>query len=431
MKQKRPDAADRQVCKMQETQARLRSVPLLAGLISGLVLLAGLPGAALAQDSSPAGQAGAGRSADSVAPYYTDAAFVRALAVHHHAPLAAAFRQHAAGLQQAAGRLCPAGATLGAEGTASALEQARRAWLDTANAWGGLEAVSVGEVVRRRTARQIDFRPVRPRLVLRMLERMTKEASVPDAAAMRRTGSATKGLAAIEWLLWAPEAPRTAAACVYLRAMIDEVAAEATLLDQAYAADAAHEWAGGDGEAGEPAAGAGVESAAQRSVMIVNQWLGGLDALRWRQLGKPLAVIETTAQAGTIDPHRDIWPRPPSASHRQSWQARWQSLKQVAIGKPPTDGRGVMPAVVPAVISLEALLRGLGRHDVADRWRQAILQADEAVTALVGEAAQPTLPPVAVMQQAVQALERVKLLVQDQVAPALSVTLGFSDADGD
>jgi len=41
------------------------------------------------------------------------------------------------------------------------------------------------------------------------------------------------------------------------------------------------------------------------------------------------------------------------------------------------------------------------------------------------------LPPIADMQRAVAALDAVKRFMQETVAPALEVTLGFSDADGD
>src|SRR5690606_14314678 len=99
------------------------------------------------------------------------------------------------------------------------------------------------------------------------------------------------------------------------------------------------------------------EAAADRADQIINQWLAGLEALRWRQLGKPLSIVATQRDSRT-DANGDIWPRPASASHREVWQARWESLRKLAIGPAPTDGFGPQPAVAPALISIEALLRG-------------------------------------------------------------------------
>ncbi|MDO4682869.1 MAG: imelysin family protein [Lautropia sp.] len=428
---------------------------LMAGVLGAATLWLAWPAAqGMAADqragssSSPAHpvQAFAGEL-DAPPPYYSDAVFVMALAGHHHRPLASAFRQQADALKEATAALCPAGGALpvvtsavvpnastaqeAAQTVPPALKAARETWLSAADGWTRLEAVSVGPIITRRSAKAIDFRPTRPKLILKMLERLDKGASVPDVEGMKRVGSATKGLAAIEWLLWSPQAPASVSACRYLVAMVDEVADEAAALASAYAADAAVDWVAASEDDGQPVAVEGTESAAQRAAMVVNQWLGGLEGLRWRTLGKPLAVIEIASGEKASDPHRDIWPRPPSASNRQAWQARWESLKQVGVGQPPTDGSGPQPDRVPAVISLEALLRGLGKETVADAWREAMRLADEAMQAVVAPQDEHALPPVATMKRAVSALDRVKWLMQDKVAPALSVTLGFSDADGD
>ncbi|MDO5103239.1 MAG: imelysin family protein [Lautropia sp.] len=392
---------------------------------------------AVENGKQPAAVQKASMPEDAPSPYYSDAVFVMALAEHHHLPLAQRFREQSLALQEAARALCPVGQTLPVVSTQAAaaaspsMKATRSAWLLAANTWAQLDAVSVGPVITRRSAKAIDFRPTRPRLILKVLAALDKTDAVPDAAAMGKIGSATKGMAAIEWLLWSPQAPATEAACRYLRGMVDDVAREAQALAHDYQADAAVDWVAASEDDGQPVAVEGTESAAQRAAMIVNQWLGGLEGLRWRALGKPLAVIETASGDKATDPHRDIWPRPPSASHRQAWQARWASLKQVGIGRSPTDGSGPQPERLPAVVSLEALLRGLGKAAVADTWRRAVIEADDAITALVMPLDDTRLPSVKTMKEALAALDRLKWLMQDKVAPALSVTLGFSDADGD
>src|SRR5690606_20381894 len=104
--------------------------------------------------------------------------------------------------------------------------------------------------------------------------------------------------------------------CRYAIGLAQAVHREAVELASAHAADAARGWQD-EGEA-----------AAQRAAEVVNQWLAGLEGLRWRQLGKPLSIMATARSSTATDPNRDIWPRPASASHREAWQARWESLRK-------------------------------------------------------------------------------------------------------
>ncbi|MGE0796873.1 MAG: imelysin family protein [Lautropia sp.] len=360
------------------------------------------------------------------APYYGPEAFTAALSARGQAPLAARFDASARQLAEQLAGSCPASGD-----ATAALRGAQPAWLAAADDWERLDAIAVGATIARRSERAIDFRPVRPRLVVRAISDRGTAAEPPDAAALAAVGTPAKGLPALEWLLWAPDAPHDAAACRYAVGVAREVAREAAALAAAHAADAARDWQQ-DGEA-----------AAARATEAVNQWLAGLEALRWRQLGKPLAVVESQP-AAPLDTHRDIWPRPPSASHRAAWQARWQSLRALAAGAAPTDGFGPQPAVAPALISLEALLRGRGRNADADAWATAIGRADRALAALLAVPAgvakraagsadtdAAALPSRATMRAAVAALDAVRRLMQARIAPALQVTLGFSDADGD
>ena len=433
---------------------RLRTTVLLR-LASAAVVAVGLAIPAMAQVA---------------VPYYGPEAFAAALQARVQAPRAQQFASTAVALEEAMAALCAAPdapgrkSAKGADGAAAAQPEdpqeqpgsprlrARDAWLDAADAWERLQALSVGATIERRSARAIDFRPARPALIKRAVGSHGRGKEPPDAKALERVGTPAKGLPALEWLLWDPEAPRTAPACRYALGLAQAVQREAAELAQAHAADAERDWR----EDSEAAAGRAAEG--------VNQWLAGLEALRWRDLGKPLAMVASKAgssgspgSAGShgssgssgssgLDPHDDIWPRPPSASHREAWQARWETLRSVAIGPAPTDGFGPQPAVPPAVVSLEAMLRGRGRNNDADAWAQAVMAADQAMESLTKAGPAPAssgqelatlppvsaqLPPLADMQRAVAALDAVKRFMQETVAPALEVTLGFSDADGD
>jgi hypothetical protein len=421
---------------------------------------------------------------------------VAALQVRAQAPFASQFAESASHLVESVGALCEAAAdrtvrkpAAGAQGGGADAEQAdasgeallgaQQSWLAAADAWERLEAVSVGSTLERRSARRIDFRPSRPRSIRAAINAHGRGRAPPNAKALERVGAPAKGLPALEWLLWDPAVPTHAAGCRYATGLAQDVQREAEALAAAHA-ELATRWLAGSQAEDEDEA----QRIEARAAEAINQWLAGLEVLRWQQLGKPLAMITRGAgESGKVagatgavapDPHDDAWPRPPSASHRDAWRARWEALHQLAIGPAPTDGFGTQPTVAPTVISLEALLRGRGRNEDADRWARAVMAADQAMQELTetpagssggvsaataaggqaspgsGTAGGPAapdavsgpvpatspgggtpLPPVATMEQAVQALDAVKQFMQATVAPALAVTLGFSDSDGD
>ena len=424
-------------------------------------------------------------------PYYSPGAFVVALQMRAQAPFASQFAESAGHLVESVAALCEAAATRGARKPAAseqtgedadppdpseeALLGAQQSWLAAADAWERLQAISLGATLERRSARRIDTRPSRPRSIRAAISPPGGGRAPPGAKAVARGAAPAKGLPALEWLLWDQAVPTHAAGCRYAIGLAQDVRREAEALAEAHA-ELATRWLGGESKAGDEARP--IEAHAAEAI---NQWMAGLEALRWQQLGKPLATItrgsgeggRAVAVAGAVapDPHDDAWPRPPSASHRDAWRARWEALRQLAIGPAPTDGFGPQPVVAPTVISLEALLRGRGRNEDADRWARAVMAADQAMQALTetpagssggacaagaqgasgsasrGAAAAPDavggpvpatspeggtpLPPIAAMEQAVQALDAVKQFLQATVAPALSVKLAIPGPESD
>lgn len=93
-----------------------------------------------------------------------------------------------------------------------------------------------------------------------------------------------------------------------------------------------------------------------------------------------------------------------------------------ADGTPPVQpGQGAVP--------LETYLRGRGLNPLADRLREVALRIDAAMAAVAGpDAAAADGPRVL---QAAKELSALKRLAEADVAPALQVSIGFSDADGD
>jgi hypothetical protein len=182
----------------------------------------------------------------------------------------------------------------------------------------------------------------------------------------------------------------------------------------------------------------------------LNQWLGGIERLRWAQMERPLRAQRGGAEAGdaragSAGPPADRadeaagasaaataeagagsrreaagLPRQASGQTAAAWSAEWDTLRRLgrapAGREPPRPGEGLVPFVT--------YLRGRGLNPQADALRRAIDTADAALRGLTPG----SRPRVLGAARALQALSR---LVESQVAPALQVSIGFSDADGD
>ncbi|XDF33971.1 imelysin family protein [Paracidovorax avenae] len=313
--------------------------------------------------------------------------------------------QRATEFAQASGALPPALRTLCAAGpdrSAAALADARQAWQRAMLAWEGLSAVAVGPVVARRAQRQIDFMPTRPQLI----ERAVK-AQPQGATAFERVGTPAKGLPALEWLLWTQPAQPASPACGYAVEVALDVEREAVAQQAAFREAAQTDWAAEDQQ----------ERSAQAMGEFINQWVGGIERLRWAHMEKPLRAAQ-----GTRTPD---YPRAASGQVGTAWKAEWAALRALTVqadGTPPVQpGQGAVP--------LETYLRGRGLNPLADRLREAALRIDAAMAAAAGtDAAAPDGPRVL---QAAKELSALKRLAEAEVAPALQVSIGFSDADGD
>jgi len=250
-----------------------------------------------------------------------------------------------------------------------ALDKARAHWASVVQAWERLAAVAVGPLIERRSLRTLDFTPPRPALI----ERAVK-AQPSGAAAMEKIGAPAKGLPALEWLLWTqPVAPQSPA-CRYAAEVAADIGREAAVLAAAFEATAARAW-------DEAAASTAMAEA-------INQWLGGLERLRWQDLERPL---EAAGDGGRNAPQ---FPRIASGLSAASWSAQWQALRSLAL------------------------------QSQADALRHAVQQADRSLAGLSVQAPER-------LRHAAGALAALGRVVQEQVAPALEVSIGFSDADGD
>lgn len=265
---------------------------------------------------------------------------------------------------------------------------AQAAWREALLSWVRLSAVAIGPLVERRSARRIDFQPTRPAAIAAAI------TARPDGeAAFERVGSAAKGFAALEWLLWDRAAPTSAEACGYAHQLALDIAREASALNAAFAAlrDRA------------------LDDAAVVALMseAVNQWIGGIEQLRLQGITRPLHDARNRGPA---------FPRSASGASGAERTTRWQALRALALfdaSAAPAAGEGMVP--------LETYLRGKGLNPLADRLRGSALQAGAGLAS--------NAP--ASLQAGARRLAGLKTLVEGEVAPALDVRVGFSDADGD
>ena len=329
-------------------------------------------------------------------PFYDTVHALQGIYGHWALPRAQGFDQSARALVPAVAALCQAPAS----DSKAALAAARTAWQGTARAWEQLAAVSIGPVIARRSQRAIDFTPTRPALIEKAI------ATQPQGAkAFERIGTPAKGLPALEWLLWTRPASPNSPACSYAHEVAQDVARESAALQAAFTTAAGTDWGAEDEQ----------EQSTQAISEFVNQWVGGIDRLRWAQMEKPLRAAQ-----GKRAPE---YPRTASGDTLAAWAATWAGLRSVTA----QPAGAATPAPGEALVPLEMYLRGKGLNPLADKLHQATGKVD----ASMAQVQKSGLQNKAAIQQTAKDLAALKFLAESEVAPALQVSIGFSDADGD
>jgi hypothetical protein len=332
-------------------------------------------------------------------PFYDTVHALQGIYGHWALPRAQDFDRNARTLVPAMAALCQAPA---ADGKA-ALESARSAWQATTRAWEQLAAVSVGPVIARRSQRAIDFAPTRPALIEKAIA-----AQPQGARAFERIGTPAKGLPALEWLLWTRPVQPGSPACSYAHEVAQDVARESAALEKAFTDASGTDWGAEDEQ----------ERSTQAISEFVNQWVGGIERLRWAQMDKPLRAAGSGSGARPPD-----YPRTASSGTLAAWAATWDALRSLTTLPASAD----IPAAGEALVPLEMYLRGKGLNPLADKLRQAT----DKVDASMAQVQKGGLQNRAAIQQTARDLAALKFLAESEVAPALQVSIGFSDADGD
>lgn len=322
-------------------------------------------------------------------PLYRGEQALQGLYGVHVPPLAQAFEKQAKALTAAARQHCAGPA---------ALTVLIDAWRSSRLAWQALAHPTLGPLITRRSQREIDFWPVRPALLNKALERRPQ-----TLADMARIGGPAKGFGAMELLLAGPAA---ASHCPYLTLIAEGIEAEARALREGFDELAKKDW------------NADEDAARTRFAEWINQWLGGLESLRWQQIEQPLQRARTSGRG-----RAPTFARRKPEDNRADWLAQWQSLQAQARLTP--EQRSEPPLPGQSLVPIEALLLGKGHIALAARWGQAV----DAVSA--GMAALPARPGERELMALSTRMKAVSSLYQGEVAVALDVPLGFSSADGD
>lgn len=266
----------------------------------------------------------------------------------------------------------------------ASLEAARMQFQQASQDWERLSALAMGPQIERRSARMLDFQPMRPALLKSALRKAPK-----DLAAMETIGAPAKGFPTAEYLLWTDVAQPHTAACTYASLVAADTAQELQTLHQANQQAAALTQLDFD-SVGE----------------FINQWVGGVERLRWAAMEKPLRSATATKPAALT--------RAASQGTLASWQAQWSALRTLAIGE----------AQQPESVNIARLVQVQGWERLANEVRDAVQSVDTAMQAIHTLDLDSVTP-------ATQALSQLKHLVENDVALALDITIGFSDADGD
>ncbi|MBK1685860.1 hypothetical protein CKO18_20115 [Rhodoferax fermentans] len=354
-------------------------------------------------------------------PMYSPAEVMQGLYSQHLPPLSQRFAAEADALVTATQQYCQSLPTPGTPLPArqAAWTRLHTQWQHTMLAWESLSTPAVGPMLTRRSQRQIDFWPTRPELLTKAL------AKAPQTLAdMETVGTLAKGLPAMELMMtpWRPVAAGqrsgsiapSVASCRYLGLLAQGVQVEATELGAELATWAAKDWEQTP------------DDTAIAMAEWVNQWLGGLERLRWAHLEKPLKTAQTLGE--TRKNSTPQFARMGRETNLAGWRAQWHSLlaqgrlSEAQRTQPPTPGQALVP--------IEALLLGQGQIALAQRWAQALDAVNTRIDQLPAQASSRAAEQRELLALTA-ALKAITVLFQNEVASALDIALGFSDADGD
>lgn len=319
-------------------------------------------------------------------------------------PLAQA-RERAAALSAATQQLCEAP-------DPSTLDAAQAAWWALREPWRQFRALPIGPLVDEGFDSAVDFWPARPSSIEGGVT--GGSSTVEEVGAL---GVASKGLPAIEYLLWDPEGgdeavlaaltaeePSGAQRCAYLHAVVGDVGVQLEALE-AQTQSFADTLATAGSNARYPTVSLAVDE-------LLNAAIAGLHDLSERSMGKPLGL-------STAEPDLE------QLESRFSDRSRADILDALAgfsafyLGGADRDGEGFTVIVAASSAEIDAAVRA----DLDAALAAAEALPDPLRTGL------DTDP--AAVNAAWEAIRALRLTLAADVAGLLGVTVSLSDNDGD
>ncbi|MDP3188733.1 imelysin family protein [Limnobacter sp.] len=251
-------------------------------------------------------------------------------------------------------------------------------------AWLELSAVVIGPLLENNTVRQIDFRPLREKLLARAINKQPK-----GEQAMALVGSPAKGFPAFEYLMFQPGFKPGSAECEYAHEVVKDIQRTVGGL----------QW----------------KELPENMQLYFNQVVGALHNLSWERMEKPLLKNkDSQTETGASE-----WPFSALDLSKKAWVAQWRGIQHLLV-----LNSAMVPQANRHVVPLEAYLRGLGQIELADTLMK---HSDAANTALqANDVAKP-----ATIEQSVKALKVLKGFMEQDVAKGLKVSIQFSSSDGD
>ena len=277
----------------------------------------------------------------------------------------------------------------------------RAPWVQTMLTWEALNAVAVGPLLERRSARAIDFWPTRPAQIEVILAKGVDTISA--LSDMSLVGSTAKGLPALEWLLYQTNGHASSKA--YAIVLAQQLMTEAQAIKTGFNTLLANAFAN---------AKAQDEDAQSKAWVRYGEWFGqaagGLEQLSRKKLALTLKNKKPSA-----------WPRGYSAQTAASFKAQWLGIESFLVG---TKALASKTPGLPVPGSLDSLLLGRGHldqsavlHDLCQTVAARLINLDISQTNQV--------------EAALKTIDELKISLDRIAADTLQISAGFTDADGD
>lgn len=290
-------------------------------------------------------------------------------------------------------------------------QAAHQAWRDARGAWLRSAAMAFGPVMERRSGGLIDWSPIDPERI----ERMLAENPATTEDAVRNTLASTqRGFGAIEHVLFDPDAvsqmsDSTSPRCDYLRALGGVIASETAAIVEEWTVSRNGGPAYQDFLTGRSSSSM-LESAAVAEVVRTQVFLI-----------RTLTDLQLAAALGLRGGGPDLSAIPGGAGGHglADLRATVRGMRDVYLGAADNDGLGVSHLVTPLSTAAD------------ERMRSQFGDALAAVDAVEGPLRAAVVDRPAEVRAVYDRLMELRRTLNTEVVSLLGVAVGFSDTDGD